>query len=174
MKFLPTSSKYRAASLMLSAIAKAALLSAQPVKHTAFNIENMSHEKILNKTRPRIEPSDTPDKISSQELKKESTLVICFWKIIYEGHTQAVQRLTNHDRDKQMLLTSLQATLQMIRYCQWCLYKTQASLINSLVCNTLFENRTATLIRFCQRILKNDFLKVSQISQKNGTILTGM
>ena len=42
-------------------------------------MKNMSHVEILNKRGPRIESCGTPDKTSSQELKKESTLVLTFW-----------------------------------------------------------------------------------------------
>ena len=60
-----------------------------------FNIKNMSDIEILNKRRRRIEPCGTPDKISSQKLKK-SILVLCYGLInnpevnsrkIYQGHT---------------------------------------------------------------------------------------
>ena len=70
MKFSPTFSKDRITSSILSATAKG--VSTKPVKYTVFNIKNMSYVKVLNKIGPRTGFYGTPDKTSSQELKKEA------------------------------------------------------------------------------------------------------
>ena len=83
-----------------------------------------------------------------------------------QGHQHGVLRLTNHDKDNRMLLADLLATLQTLCFCQWHLWKTQASLLRYFACHSHFENLTETLIRYCQRILKVGFVKVSKISLK--------
>ena len=76
----------------------------------------------MNKVR--IKSCNTADEKSSQELKKESTSVLCLQfdkanlRKTYQSHKHAVLRLTNHDKDNQMLLTDLLAMNQMICYCQ--------------------------------------------------------
>ena len=64
----------------------------------------------------------------------------------------------------ECFLTGLLATLQMFCFCQWHLSKTQVKLISNFACHTVFKSHTETLIRYCQKIPKVGFVKVSQIS----------
>ena len=175
----------------LPTTARRILWSIKPVKKTVLNIKNMSHIKVLNKAGLRIKPCGTPDKISSRELKMESTLVLCLRSLltffsslinnpevnsrkIYQGHKHAVMWLTNHDKDNRLHFKVYLATLWMLCFCQWYLSQTQASLISTFACHARFKSYTKTLIRHCQRILKVPFVRVSQYFKRSWKCTHGL
>ena len=67
-------------------------------------------------------------------------------------------------RQSEVFFGRFVSNTSMLWFCQQHLSKTQASIISSFAYHNIFENHTEFLIRYCQRILKVGFVKVSQVS----------